>query len=167
MPDVATNYNNIGVLYYRQKEYAKALENYEKALEIRQTIFPESHPDIANSYFNLGNLFFAQDSLAKAMAYHQKALKMIEISLGPNHPDVATPCLFIGRNYNKQGDPVNALEYFIRAYDVALLSRGKESKSVQRLEDEIEGLYEKVKGNSDKASKMVVKRYMKWKKQNK
>ena len=167
VPDVATNYNNIGVLYYRQKEYAKALENYEKALEIRQTIFPENHPDIANSYFNLGNLFFAQDSLAKAMAYHQKALKMIEISLGPNHPDVATPCLFIGRNYNKQGDPVNALEYFIRAYDVALLSRGKESKSVQRLEDEIEGLYEKVKGNSDKASKMVVKRYMKWKKQNK
>lgn len=35
-PDTATSYNNIGAAYYDNGEYQKALENFEKALHIRQ-----------------------------------------------------------------------------------------------------------------------------------
>ena len=46
-PDLASSYNNIGIVYDSMGEYSKALSSYEKALEIRQQSLPPNHPDLA------------------------------------------------------------------------------------------------------------------------
>jgi tetratricopeptide (TPR) repeat protein len=43
-PDLATTYNNIGVIYCNTGEYSKALPFYERAVEVGQHSLPENHP---------------------------------------------------------------------------------------------------------------------------
>lgn len=43
-PKTATSYNNIGAVYYKSKEYDKALEYLNKALKIRETKLDPNHP---------------------------------------------------------------------------------------------------------------------------
>ena len=47
-PDVATSYNNIGVICYFQGDYAQAIEYYTKALNIRLKVLGEEHPSVIN-----------------------------------------------------------------------------------------------------------------------
>jgi tetratricopeptide (TPR) repeat protein len=43
-PELTTNYNNIGLLYWHMGEYSKALSFYERAVEIGQHALLENHP---------------------------------------------------------------------------------------------------------------------------
>ncbi|MDE7386308.1 MAG: tetratricopeptide repeat protein, partial [Muribaculaceae bacterium] len=45
-PAVAGIYFNIGCTYYRQGDYVRALEYFEKTLGIRLRYFDENHPDV-------------------------------------------------------------------------------------------------------------------------
>ncbi|CAF4341580.1 unnamed protein product, partial [Rotaria sordida] len=53
-PDLATPYNNIGLVYNNMGDYSKALEFYEKSLKIREKALPPNHPDLAQAYKNIG-----------------------------------------------------------------------------------------------------------------
>ena len=44
-PEVATCYNNIGLVYYSQGEYSRAIEYYEKALAILLKVHGDGHPN--------------------------------------------------------------------------------------------------------------------------
>ncbi|CAF4150510.1 unnamed protein product, partial [Didymodactylos carnosus] len=43
-PDIATTYNNIGLVYDNQGDYEKALKAYKKALSIVRRTLPLAHP---------------------------------------------------------------------------------------------------------------------------
>jgi tetratricopeptide (TPR) repeat protein len=43
-PDVAASYNNTGNVYNRQGQYERALEYYQKALEINIKVSGQDHP---------------------------------------------------------------------------------------------------------------------------
>ena len=43
-PDLATSYNNIGLVYHNMGEYSKALSYYERSLEIYKVALPPNHP---------------------------------------------------------------------------------------------------------------------------
>ena len=55
-PDIASSFNNLGVLYSDLGDYEKAEKYYFQSLEIRQNIYSEDHPDIDMSFNNLGVL---------------------------------------------------------------------------------------------------------------
>ncbi|CAF4264442.1 unnamed protein product, partial [Rotaria sordida] len=55
-PDLATSYNNIGLVYDNMGEYSNALSSYERSLEIRKIALPPNHPDLASSYLGIGNV---------------------------------------------------------------------------------------------------------------
>ncbi|CAF4361244.1 unnamed protein product [Rotaria sordida] len=46
-PDLASSYNNIGLVYDNMGEYSKALSFLEKAHEIDRKTLPPNHPHIA------------------------------------------------------------------------------------------------------------------------
>ncbi len=48
--------NNIGIVYRKLNKYDKALDYYNKALEIRRKTLPSDHNDIANCLHNIGNV---------------------------------------------------------------------------------------------------------------
>ena len=56
--------NNIGLVYSDLGDYSKALDFYQKALEIRIKILGMNHPLVADSYNNIGVVFFKLNDLA-------------------------------------------------------------------------------------------------------
>jgi tetratricopeptide (TPR) repeat protein len=50
---VATSYNNIGVVCKNKGDYDKALEWYQKCLDIELKTLGAEHPDVATSYHNI------------------------------------------------------------------------------------------------------------------
>ena len=43
-PNVATSYSNIGLIYYNQGDYSKALEYFEKSYAILEKFLQDDHP---------------------------------------------------------------------------------------------------------------------------
>jgi tetratricopeptide (TPR) repeat protein len=65
--DYAEAMNNIGVIYYQQGDYKKAIAQYKKALEVRPT---------ASFHSNLGSVYFAQKRFDEATTEYLEALRL-------------------------------------------------------------------------------------------
>src|SRR5262249_40413704 len=70
---------NLGFLLYDRGEYGQALPHLERALAMRQRLYPEAkylegHPDLAQSLSNLGFLLHATGEHARALPYLERAL---------------------------------------------------------------------------------------------
>lgn len=65
--DYAEAVNNLGVVYYQQQDYKKAIGQYKKALAIRPT---------ASFYSNLGSVYFAQKKFGDATNEYLEALRL-------------------------------------------------------------------------------------------
>jgi len=64
---IAKVYNNIGSLY-RDNDYDRSLEFFQKALDIGNKLSDKSL--IATSYLNLGNFYFRKNSFNQALKYY-------------------------------------------------------------------------------------------------
>ena len=67
---VSSAYNNLGHLYASVKEYAPAVENFKKAIEIA-----EIAPDITKGYINLTTAYLAQHLTTEAREVCLQALQ--------------------------------------------------------------------------------------------
>ena len=93
----ALYYNQLGCLKQNQGDNKKAIEYYEKALEIRQKTLPPNHPSLATSYNNIGLVYMNMESTQKHFHFTTKALEIQQKTLPQNHPDLATSYNNIGR----------------------------------------------------------------------
>ncbi|NPV86754.1 MAG: tetratricopeptide repeat protein [Anaerolineae bacterium] len=87
---VATDNNNLGLVFQDLGQLQEARLAFERALEINLTLFGEEHPKIANRYNNLGCLMLKSGNFEAAEAYFDRALQIAEKALGKQHPRVAT-----------------------------------------------------------------------------
>jgi len=85
--DVAASYNNMGSVYYSQGQYERALEYYQKSLDIKiRVVGHADHPDrghvwvlgamVATSYNNIGVVNLVKGDLENALHQHQRALEI-------------------------------------------------------------------------------------------
>ena len=93
IPDVATSFNNIGLVYEGKGELENALVQHQKALEIRtHKIFVAEHllatsiPDVAVSYQNLAMFYRRQGNHVQTKEMATKAYHIFLKALGPDHP---------------------------------------------------------------------------------
>jgi len=70
----------IGLVYYGKGENDKALEFYQKSLEIRLKSLPPNHPDLASSYLNIGSVYKSKGEYDKAIEFYQKSLEIKKCS---------------------------------------------------------------------------------------
>ena len=54
--DVARTYNNMANVYRSQGHYERALEYYQKDLDITIVVVGHDHIDVADTYINMGNV---------------------------------------------------------------------------------------------------------------
>lgn len=87
-PDMAASFNNIGTVYMACQQYDVAMENHERALNIRIESLPCKHPNIALSYENIGSVHERNGELQKAMVNYKKASDIYCHSLPLQHPNV-------------------------------------------------------------------------------
>jgi len=149
-PDVATSYNNIGLVYNDQGNYVKALESYNKALEIYLSVFGDKHPNVATNYNNIAVVYFSQGNYAQALEYYNKALELYLSVFGDRHPSVATSYNNIGGVYDSQGNYAKALEYYNKALEIRLSVFGDRHPSVATNYNNIGSVYDS-QGNYAKA----------------
>jgi tetratricopeptide (TPR) repeat protein/CHAT domain-containing protein len=84
----ATILNNLALLRWRSGRPAAAVEDWRRALELRQANLPADSPDIAQALNNLATaLTFIDPDAAEAML--TQALETRRRVLGDEHPDVA------------------------------------------------------------------------------
>ena len=140
-PDVATCYNNIGLVYRYQRKYGNAMENYAKALSIWLKIYGENHPDVALSYNNIGLVYAYQGEYSRAMEYYAKALSIRLSIYGENHPAVAMSYNNIGSVYAYQSEYSRAMEYYAKALSVWLKIYGENHPNVALSYNNIGSVY--------------------------
>ena len=69
------------------KNSKPAQEIIEKAKEIFETNFGDSHVESANAYFEKGCLLVDMDNLIEAQVYFKKCYDVRSTTLGPEHVD--------------------------------------------------------------------------------
>lgn len=89
-------WNNLGVSYFNLDQDEKAMECYEKALEIE--------PNQAKTYSNIGLVYERRDDIEKATAYYKKAIEV--------ESDYLKSYYNLCRIYEKEGDTDEALKMF-------------------------------------------------------
>lgn len=130
MPTFSSAFTQMGVAYYRLKNYEKAIENYNKASALK--------PSDAITLNNIGSVYFEWGKYAEATEKFQNALKIdtrfvdAYMNLGSVYgtlkdfnnaiasfqnairyaPDNARAYFFIGITYQNMGDKANADKYF-------------------------------------------------------
>lgn len=67
-PDTINVYNNLGIIYRRQKRYQKAINQYKKAVKV--------NPGDENIYYNMGRTYFDMEDFDNAKVILQKALEI-------------------------------------------------------------------------------------------
>ena len=75
---IAVCYNRMGRVYSDQGDYAKALEYFQKALEIRKHKLGNDHQDVASCYNNIGTVYEDRGDYARALEHYQPALDILK-----------------------------------------------------------------------------------------
>ncbi len=117
-PKKAEIYNNLGRIYYKMKEFQKALFYFQLSLSIKEQIFSLNDIEIAVSYNNLGVIYMELDNLERALKYLEISLSIRREKIGENHLDTATTYNNIASVYLKKNKVNDAREYFEKALEI-------------------------------------------------
>ena len=132
---------SLGIVYYSQGEYEKALEYYEKSLKIRLSILGENHPSMARSYNNIGIVYISQGEYERALEYIEKSLKIRLSIFGENNPDVAESFNDKGVVYRNQDEHEKALVYNEKSLKIRLSILGENHPDVAESYNNIGSVY--------------------------
>ncbi len=102
-------YKGIAEAYQIKQDYKKALEFFEKALDLRKRLFDDQHPLIAQSYNDLGFIYACMGQKYKSIPFYIEAMKRYEKCFGDNHIDTANI-------YNNLGEAYRYTEQYSKAY---------------------------------------------------
>ena len=117
-PDFAAAHNNLGLVWNDKNKHNKAIECFEKALEIDLKIFGQEHPDIARDYNNLGGAWYVKDEYTQAIEYFEKALEIGLRVFNKEHPYVAAIYNNLGSTWKAKDEYGKAIEYFEKALTI-------------------------------------------------
>ena len=120
--------NNLGTIYYSQKDYGRAIRYYKKALK--------ENAASASIYSNLGSAYFSRKDYKTATACYQKALQL-DPDVFEHHSNFgtlmmertveerATFHLYMAKMYAKTGANERALIYLRKALEEGVKDREK------------------------------------------
>lgn len=95
--------DEFGVLLTNRGDYVSAQLIYDRALAIREQLFPPDHVTTAQSLNQLGWLLYRKGEYEKAKVLYERALDIRERVLGQDHPDTARSLNNLAWLYYQQG----------------------------------------------------------------
>jgi tetratricopeptide (TPR) repeat protein len=129
--DLSVSYNKLGDVYGERGESQRALEYYQKDLEIAERLY-ETEPhradlarDLSVSYNKLGDVYGERGESQRALEYYQKSLEIAErlYEAEPHRADLARDLSVsynkLGDVYGERGESQRALEYYQKSLEIA------------------------------------------------
>jgi serine/threonine protein kinase/tetratricopeptide (TPR) repeat protein len=101
--------NTLGLTYVYLREVPLAINQLERALELRRTKLGPDHPDTLASRNNLGEAYRAAGRTADAIRLHEATLKLLEMKLGPDHPSTLSSRTNLALAYRAAGRTAEAI----------------------------------------------------------
>ncbi len=138
----ANAFDNIG--HYHENNspaFQKALDYFQKALEIRLKISLKDPKNIALSYDNIGVLYHRQGEISMAIKNYDKALEIRLKNYGENHPITSKSYIKIGMLNRVQGKNQEAISNFNKALDILIQKYGEDHIKIANLHSRIAGSY--------------------------
>ncbi len=111
---VVTSYVNIGIAYSNLDQQVQALDNMERALNIRQLLGKGSAQE-AFILSGMGKVYARQQEYDKALAAYEKALAIYRKVYGDKHPEIASTLYLMGSVRHTRGEFKTALQDFQQA----------------------------------------------------
>jgi tetratricopeptide (TPR) repeat protein len=117
-PNLATIYNNLGILFRAKGNIKEAEKYYLMCLAQREEVLYPKHPKFAGLYYSLGDLYQTKGDLTQAEKYYLKGLEIWEVVLGPKHSDLAKLYYNLGNLYQAKGDMGEAEQYYLKCLEI-------------------------------------------------
>ena len=83
---MARTYVNMANVYNSQGHYERALEYYQKSLDIEIAVVGHDHASVAMSYGNMGYVYRSLGKAEEAREMFTKTYSIFLKVLGPDHP---------------------------------------------------------------------------------
>jgi tetratricopeptide (TPR) repeat protein len=116
---VAKVSNNLGALLYRQGDFAKARNCFERTLAIEENMFGLNHPELSQVLSNLGGLSRTVGNLEEARSYYERALAICEGASEPAEKKIAAILGNLASLFFDLDDITQARSYQERALDIS------------------------------------------------
>ena len=115
--DIGTTYNNIGRIYFQQKQYDYAMEAYRESLRIRFAHEGES-VDCGAIYFNIAQVNHKRGDTLDALLFYKEFLRVANSNFGPWHRDICNVLTCIGEVLQERKEYGRATRAFHKALAV-------------------------------------------------
>ncbi|XP_071510477.1 nephrocystin-3-like [Diadema antillarum] len=115
--DLARTLNELGMLYYLQKDCGAAESYFRRALAMRESVLGPSHVDVAQSLHSLATLHTDRDETALAEELYERALSIRGASMPQDHPLVLATARSLAVLYRKQGKFDKAEPLYLQAVE--------------------------------------------------
>ncbi len=116
--DVATSYNNLGVIYSKMQMPKEAIDYLNKSVVIFEKVLGLYHVTNALNYANLGSIARQIGRYDDALGYYNHAILINEKNYGANHIQTAGSYNGIALVYHTMGKLKEALDYNFKALKV-------------------------------------------------
>jgi CHAT domain-containing protein/Flp pilus assembly protein TadD len=151
----AETWNSRGIQYYKQGNFAKAIECFLKAKYIYEKVQGKEHTDYAQTVNNLGLLYWEMGDYAKAERCYLEAKYIFEKVQGKQHLDYATLVNNLGLLYFGMGDYVKAERFYLEAKSIYEKVQSKDSLDYAQSLNNLGELYRNM-GNYIKAERYLL-----------
>ena len=138
---MASLYNNISHIYQQKKQYEKALESLQTALDMVST-FEDSTSEIATTKVAMALCYMAMGKMADAKTVLQAALSYYESDDGKDDGHYGSALSAVGEYYWREKDYDSALGYLEKALKVTHQRFGENAgckiirKNIERINEE-------------------------------
>lgn len=124
-----------GSIYHARGQTKKALDHFQKSLNIYLGSLPADHPSLTPTYNNIGSVYLSQMDYNKAFEFQKLAL---DCQMKSDNPDSSAIVIYtnnLAKIYSYQGKHKEALEYHKRALEVQKQSLGENDPSLTETYD--------------------------------
>ena len=156
IPPVA--YAGMAIVYFKQKDYPKAFECYEKCLKIQLEKLGPEHPSVANTYNRMALVYDeqavhydAQRDYSQALEYYGKSLGIRLEKVGENDSAIAGTYNSMAMVYSKQEDFLKALKYHEECLKLRLEKLGPDHPDTKETQANIDSITAEIQWNDASA----------------
>jgi serine/threonine-protein kinase len=146
---VSTRYS-LANIYYSQKDFQKALKEYQSILSADTVNFGADHPYVADDYISISNCYREIGELDKSYDFLKKAEAIIEAKFDKSHQKTSHLYNKFGVLFEAQKNFTMAQIYFQESYELANKYLGEEHRNTKTYKKDAERIAAIMKGNIDK-----------------